>query len=583
MGLELDELVYTRIVKYFKYKKNNNPQLLERQVAFDELKPVLTVIARAVTGKAIEVFPAEREGGYKNDNFFVPAAVSFFPSKEENKEFYLFRLVYLCFQHRMGLNWSYDEEDLELSQKMAKDSAGYVLEAVFSEFPSLRPVFEKAKEILEQPGNRNGSAWLYGKWMYSPYKGENETLDHFPGRIKAPMEKVDTILKAIAAEGLVSLEVDMKQQEDYVLLHNFEKVETAEEFNGVWRDFDGEDQLNEHQDSLEEIGMKFTVRVDDPTHSIYEADFIENTTVAESAERDHKGLYLVYDEWDFKKGLYKQEFCKVYPKLANKRDANYYHSTLQQNKPTLVQLRKMLTSVNNKTVQLRKQPHGDEFDTDALTDLMVDFHSGKTPSENIFYSKRKKEKELSILLLLDTSLSSDGYAAGNRIIDIEKQSAILFGEILNEFNVDFAIDSFYSKTRNNTSYSSLKDFDENWQTAKYKIGTAEPAGYTRIGAALRHAGARMDSRNAKSKWIILLSDGKPNDYDRYEGSYGLNDVKQALRELNSKNIKSFALAMEAQAKYYLPQMFGVNHFQMLTNTTGLLQALVRLFHKIKFD
>ncbi len=584
MGLELDELVYTRIVRYFKNKKNNNPLLLERQVAFEELKPVLTVIARAVTGKAIEVFPAESEGGYKNDNFFLPVAVSFFPSRQENKEFYLYRLLYLCWQNRLGLNWSYDEQDLQLSQKMAKDAAGYVLEPVFNEFPTLRPVFEKAKAALEQQGNPEATAWLYGKWMYSPYREENETLDNFSGGIKTPTEnRVDTILKAIAAEGLVSLEIDLKQQEDYVLLHNFEKVETAEEFTGVWRDFDGDDQLDEHQDSLEEIGMKFTVRVDDPTHSIYEADFIENATVAESAERDHKGLHFLYDEWDFKKARYKQGFCKVYPKRANKLDTDYYHNTLQQNRPALMQLRKLLTSVNNKTVQLRKQQQGDGFDTDALTDFMVDFHSRKTPSEHIFYAKRKKEKELSILLLLDTSLSSDGYAAGNRIIDIEKQSAILFGEILNEFNVDFAIDSFYSKTRNNTTYISLKDFDENWRAAKYRVGTAEPAGYTRIGAALRHAGARMDSRNTKNKWIILLSDGKPNDYDRYEGSYGLNDVKQALRELNSKNIKSYALAVEAQAKYYLPQMFGVNHFQMLTNTTGLLQALVKLFHKIKFD
>jgi nitric oxide reductase NorD protein len=241
----------------------------------------------------------------------------------------------------------------------------------------------------------------------------------------------------------------------------------------------------------------------------------------------------------------------------------------------------MLTSVNNKYQQQRRQTQGDEFDLDAITDLFVDIYSKKTPSEKIYLSNRKKEKDLSILILLDISLSSDGYAAGNKVIDVEKQVSIIFGEILNEFGVDFSINSFYSKTRNYTTYLGLKDFDEDWNRAKHKIGAVEPSGYTRIGAALRHSGALMDKRESKNKWVILISDGKPNDYDKYEGQYGVNDVKQALRELNQRNINSYALAIEAQAKYYLPQMFGQNHYQILTTPVELLQSLVKLYEKIK--
>ena len=218
---------------------------------------------------------------------------------------------------------------------------------------------------------------------------------------------------------------------------------------------------------------------------------------------------------------------------------------------------------------------------DALTDLFVDVNSRHTPSDKIYLSKRKKEKDLSILLLLDISLSSDSYAAGNRVIDVEKQVSILFGEILNEFNIDFSIDAFYSKTRNHSSYIGLKGFNENWDKAKYKIGSIEPGGYTRIGAALRHSGALLDKRDTKNKWVILISDGKPNDYDRYEGKYGINDVKQALRELNERKINSYALAIEAQAKYYLPQMFGENHYQILTQPVDLLRSMVKLYEKIK--
>jgi nitric oxide reductase NorD protein len=249
----------------------------------------------------------------------------------------------------------------------------------------------------------------------------------------------------------------------------------------------------------------------------------------------------------------------------------------------LLGLRKMLTNLNNKMLQQRRQNQGDEFDIDATTDMMVDILSNKTPSDRIYLSSRKKEKDLSIMLLLDISLSSDGYAAGNRVIDVEKQVSILFGEILQEFNIDFSINCFYSKTRNYSSYLTLKGFDEEWSKAKYKIGAVEPEGYTRIGAAMRHSGTLLDQRRTKNKWLILLSDGKPNDYDKYEGKYGLNDVKQAIRELYERRINSYALAIEAQAKYYLPQMFGQNHYQILTSPEELLHSMVRLYEKIKYQ
>ena len=248
---------------------------------------------------------------------------------------------------------------------------------------------------------------------------------------------------------------------------------------------------------------------------------------------------------------------------------------------TLHNLRKMLTSVNNRLEQQRRQPHGEFFDLDALTDLYTDIHSGKTPDERVYLSSRKKEKDLAILLLLDISLSSDGYAAGNRVIDVEKEVSILFGEILNEFDIEFAIDGFSSKTRNHNTYLTLKDFNESWNVSKHKIGAAEPNGYTRIGPALRHAGARLMKSDAKNKWIILLSDGKPNDYDKYEGQYGIQDIKQALRELNEHKINSYALAIEAQAKYYLPQMFGQHHYEILTSPQELIKSLAKLYEKIK--
>ncbi len=586
MGFELDEILYKKVIKYFKNKRLNDTEMLSRQVTLSEIKPRLTLLARALCGVPIEIFPAEREGGYKNLNFFLPINCSLFPTKEENRKFYFFRTAYLSVQKQLNLNWTSLEDLQQLSLEKAQETAPIVLEKLFQEYPSLEEWYYEAVPKLPLEKNKETAdfSWLYGKWMKnSPEVDASDILQNFDDEATKIQNSVvaETTLHANAVEEIQSLAIDKKQQEDYVLMHSFEKIETAEEFNGNWRDFDGKDDLKEHQDALEEMNMRFTVRVDDMVHSVYQADFIENTSIAESAEVDEKGFHLKYDEWDFKKRNYLPGFCKVYPKSQIKTHPSYYKNTMAKYKTTLNGLRKMLTSVNNKMQQQRRQLQGEAFDLDALTDLYTDIHSGKSPDERVYLSNRKKNKDIAILVLLDLSLSSDGYAAGNRVIDVEKEVSILFGEILHEFDIDFAIDGFYSKTRNFTTYLTLKDFNENWNSAKHKIGAIEPNGYTRIGPALRHAGARLDQIDSKNKWIIVLSDGKPNDYDKYEGQHGIQDIKQALRELNERKINSYALAIEAQAKYYLPQMFGQNHYQILTSPEALLKSLVKLYEKIK--
>lgn len=585
--MDLDELIFTKVSQYL--KKRNKKTKAPQAVELNDIRSRLMIVARALTGLPIEIFAAEREGGYKNNNFFLPPAFSVFDTTDQNNSFYFYRIIYLSIQHKLGFNWNTGEEkSLQQSQQKAVETAPIVLEELAKEYPV---AYEWHQSFLEKLQNHAIEAkttanlsWLYGKWMQNDMTTDKDSaLEHFSDKVKTanPTNPVTT-LKAKAVEEIRSIEVDKKQQEDYVLTHNFEKVETADEFSGVWRDFDGDDELEKHEDALQELNMKYTVRVDDTAHSVYQTEFIENATVSESSSATDDRYYITYPEWNYSKRRYRENFCRVFPRTATQTDSAYYHRTLKAHHTTMMGLRKMLTSLNNKLSLQRRQTDGHEFDLDAITDLFTDVHSGHTPSEKIYLSNRKLEKDLSILLILDSSLSSDSYVAGNRVLDVEKEVSILFGEILNEFKIDFSVASFFSKTRNFLHYDILKGFDENWSTARYKIGAAEPSGYTRIGAALRHAGNELQKQHSKNKWIILLSDGKPNDYDKYEGRYGVNDVKQALRELNQAQINSFAFAIEAQARYYLPQMFGQNHYRILSTPHELLEAMVSLFEKIRY-
>lgn len=586
-----DEFLFGKISNYYRAKRELKLHKQAQIVLLETLKPRLTLIARALTGEEIEIYPAEKEGGFKNNNFFLPKLFYAFDTKEKNEQFYIFRILYLSTQKKLEFNWKPNENfsDSESQAKAAQVSKN-VLEVLFKEFPTYSGFVDDLKVALQNQCTKNSPpdfSYIYGKFMTPLENGPSDLKpDKFIHKDINDQQNTPqkTVIKAQnSIESITSKQVDKKQQEDATIYHDLEKLRTADEFGGNWKDFDGDDELEKHQEALKELKMQYTVRVDDEAHSVYQSEFVENAQIAESEQIDATSFFIPYDEWDFSKRQYKKNYCKVFPNHSINNHPSFYGDTIQSNKTTLNQMRKMLVSLDNKYKQQTLQRQGDDFDIDAVTDFSISVLSKRTPSENIYIDKLKREKDLSILVLLDNSFSSDSYVMNNKVIDVEKQVSILFGEILNEFQVDFAIAAFHSKTRNHINYLPLKDFDDNWNRTKHKIGSLEPAGYTRIGAPLRHAAACLQKRTTKNRWVVLLSDGKPNDFDRYEGKYGMNDIKQALREMRSEGIQTYALAIEKQAKFYLPIMFGHNHFQIVSSPNELLFALIKLYERIRHN
>ena len=587
--MEFDQLIFQKIFRFYSRNIKQDPDVAIRTVALEDIKPKLTLLARALTGDSIDIAPAERDGGWQNNIFYLPASFAKMPTAEGNVGYYIYRTCYLYEQRKLKLNWDLSfDGDIKESLQKSRDTANKVLKVLFDEFGSIEQVYEEIRAVLIAEADTNRKiktpdySWLYGHWMKNSPEKSAEELQHI-SEIKKKIEEVliTTEIESKPADDVQTIQVDKKAQEDFMLTHNFEKADTAEEFTGVWRDFDGDDTLKEDEEALSELNLKHTVRVDDPTHSVYKADFAGNLTIAESREVESTKFFVSYPEWNFAKSEYKQDYCKVYPDTVTDTDFDYYSQTIKQNSRVLLNLRKRFAQMDNVLEAVRRQPSGQDIDIDAVTDMYADIKARRTPDERIYLSKRKRRKELAILFLLDLSLSSDGYTAGNRVLDVEKQVVIMFGEVLNEHEVTFEIGGFSSKTRNFCSYSTIKSFDESWDKGKHHIGAVQPSGYTRIGPALRHAGAQLKQQEARKKWLVLLSDGKPNDYDRYEGKYGINDVKQALRELNAENINTYAVAIEDQARYYLPQMFGQNHYNILTSPVEMLQSLTKLYERIE--
>ncbi len=587
--MEFDQLIFQRFFRFYNRRKKVDPLVSARTVALANIKPKLTILARALTGKPIDIFAASRDGGWQNNSFYLPETFAQLETPEENIKYYIYRLCYLYVQQKLGFNGKPStENDNSESTQRAFETSTEVLTQLFSEFSMLEEVYQTLKNKLEQEAKESKKptdpdyTWLYGHWMKNNPEISGDDLEHISQLKKFVEEqKITTEIEAKAADDVETIQVDKKAQEDFTLQHHFEKVDTAEEFSGTWRDFDGDDSLEKDAEALDELNLKQTVRVDDPVHSVYKAEFAGNLTVAESKETDFKGNFVSYPEWDFSNRRYKQDYCKVFPSKTTEDNIDYYNNTLDTNARVLRNLKKRFAQMDNALEVVRRQPSGEDFDIDAVTDMYSDIIAKHTPDEKIYLSKRKRKKELSVLFLLDLSLSSDGYVNGSRVLDVEKQVMIILGEALSDNQVEFEIGGFSSKTRNYCSYFSIKSFKEPWSKGRCHVGAVEPSGYTRIGPALRHAGARLKQQSTRKKWLVLLSDGKPNDYDKYEGKYGVQDVKQALRELNAENINTYAVAIEDQARYYLPQMFGQNHYSILTSPMDMIQSLAKLYEKIE--
>ncbi|MBZ0235824.1 MAG: VWA domain-containing protein, partial [Deltaproteobacteria bacterium] len=220
-----------------------------------------------------------------------------------------------------------------------------------------------------------------------------------------------------------------------------------------------------------------------------------------------------------------------------------------------------------------------EVDLDAIVDRHGALRHGTTGPDRLYVATRRRPPELAVLLLLDRSLSSDAWVGGRRVLDVATGALVALGEGLEQVRASTAILAFHSNTRRDCRVAAIKELATPWATAHARLAALEPAGYTRIGPAVRHATATLAGMQARRKLLVLLSDGKPTDYDRYEGRYGLADVRRSIIEASERGIHAFGLALDARAGDHLPRMFGRGGFAIVSRPPDLIAAMGRLYRE----
>lgn len=377
------------------------------------------------------------------------------------------------------------------------------------------------------------------------------------------------------------VELNKEQLADNPLVHSFEKVHTAEQYQGGQKSLDGSDELDDHLQALEELDLREVIRSSERTHSLLRADALLEGSAPELRDETAKKIPdFVYDEWDGKKRTYLRGYCSLYTRRArptrNTLAARWVDDLRRKEGKELRRLEALLAKLLHERRPMPRQRDGEAIDLDAAVDSLTTRSAGHTPSDRVYIRTRKHDPELALLLLLDISLSSDAYLREERVLDVARETAWLVGEALSKVDLRYAMAAFHSHTRNDCRFLSIKGFAEPWSGAPGRLLGLQPTGYTRIGPALRHGVRSLKKVEARRRAMIVLTDAQPTDYDRYEGRHGTHDVAQAVREARSDGVAAFALAIADRHRTQLGEMFGLNRYALLPTRAHLGQAVERL-------
>ncbi|HFC91840.1 MAG TPA: VWA domain-containing protein, partial [Leucothrix mucor] len=232
---------------------------------------------------------------------------------------------------------------------------------------------------------------------------------------------------------------------------------------------------------------------------------------------------------------------------------------------------------------LNRQTDGTEIDLENYVNFLSDLKQGHVNSDTPIYKElRNKTRDLSCLLLADLSLSTDAHINNNaRVVDVVRDSLFLFSEALTTTGDRFALHGFSSRNRSHIRFYNIKSFDEKYDDkVRGHINAIRPGYYTRMGAAIRQATQLLSKEVSTQKLLLILTDGKPNDLDKYEGRYGIEDTRHAVLEAEKLGLRPFCVTIDEQAQDYLPYLFGSRSYVLIRNAEELPKKLPLLYLKL---
>jgi nitric oxide reductase activation protein len=369
-----------------------------------------------------------------------------------------------------------------------------------------------------------------------------------------------------------------QQLQENPLVHSFEKVHTLEEYKGGSKRIDGDDELAAHQKALDELDLRQVVRSHQRAGSLYRADVLLDGAVGDVDDALADPAEALYDEWDEGAHAWKRAWCRLTTRVVEVvPGADAQVSALRARLTRTTEgLRAVFEQLEASRAWKLRQRTGTDVDIDALVARYGALKAGECSESRLYATRRRHSRDTAVLLLLDASLSTDAWVANRRVLDVEKEAVLALGDALDGLFDEVAVAAFCSQTRRDCRFLVAKGFPEPWSLGAQRLASLEPHGFTRIGPAIRHATSELLACGAKQKLLLLVSDGKPSDVDRYEGRYGVADVHRAVLDAQGAGVVTHALAVDPAARAWLPSMFGHGRASVVSKPDDLVNALAKV-------
>ncbi len=290
----------------------------------------------------------------------------------------------------------------------------------------------------------------------------------------------------------------------------------------------------------------------------------------------HEEGAFLYDEWDGPRLNYRKGWAVLREMEAKPGDAEFVPQTLNKYRRLVGQLRKSFEALRSADLLLKRQESGDNLDVDAVVDAMADHLQGQEMSERLYQQNHRHERSIAVMFMVDMSGSTQGW-----INQAEREALVLLCEALETLNDRYAIYGFSGWTRKRCEVFPIKTFEQTYdENVQRRIAGIEAQDYTRMGVAIRHLSQLLNGAEARTRLLITLSDGKPDDSDGYTGQYAIEDTRMALLEARRNGIHPFCITIDKEGQEYLPHMYGPAGYTVVDVVDKLPLKVADIYRKL---
>ena len=317
-------------------------------------------------------------------------------------------------------------------------------------------------------------------------------------------------------------------------------------------------------------------------------------TSAESLEQDlEKGdRPFYYDEWDRELGDYRTRWCRIIERQGSRGARSFVELVRSRYSGVISSVRYQFQLLRPENLRrIRGETDGEDYDLQAVIDYALDKRASGRIDDRLYTRKLRRERDVAVSFLLDMSSSTARTISrdprkpytqpGQRIIDIEKEGLVLMSEALEAVGDAYSMQGFTSEGRRNVKFYVIKDFGESYSSEiERRIGGITYQNNTRLGAAIRHATTRLNAQEARTKLLIVLSDGRPYDHDYGDSRYAREDTRMALRQARLDGITSFCITIDRESEDQLRDMYGEVGYTIIDDVLSLPERLPGIYSRL---